>query len=770
MRAELKCLAYIGFSEDAETFMYWGVNGTYPEEDKELNEYWNFTHKDGRVYALSVLSISKVSRRFLNVPIECHVMSLDGIEVGTVWLREADHNDFYTSVSLCLAASMMILTLMACFFFFRVDLVLAYRKLQRHFTKQQAPDGKLYDAYVSFLHPDPLSSAETASFALQILPGELETKHGFSLYIRGRDDCPGEAVHDAIAATVSQCRRLIIILSSVVKSSADGKTEEEEALLYINQLGYEHKVGLHDALTQNSPRVILVEIGGPVDYSILPESLRYIKRKQGVLKWKKPSPKSHKLTRLWSNINFWKNLSKMDTSRIVFLFFMVIPTCSETVEPNCMDNERTLCKLVEGEALYFVHMNLDDTNVTQKNFTWYKTDPNFEYISTDENDNVHYHGGSLLFLNVLPENAGFYTGRYTDPSGECENFHLEVKVFKFRNNTELFYGSVDHADQNKEIQRVAYRTPVVVSPSKNNKGQFADEGLGIKLNCSVFCGTNLKKVCQAIWRLPFDQTDGYKQDTKYDSKSGLSTAILTIDKVSAQDFKAEFKCIGDGFYKEVKETLTLKRRESIVPLLSGGLTVFFLCVLAAGLVKYFAIDLALFIRPYFPQSSHNKDVRVYDAYVVYQTHDLDKATEDTLCQFITKSLPSVLEEKCGYRLFIHGRDDIPGEDLLELVEARMKQSRRLMVILSPGSGSESDITDQDPTWPQNSVIGGFDWQLPIVRQRQTLPAESLHSLAVKVNAPRSLLPQSPQKSNQATLVSPSSFTPRTSQRAVNHRQ
>lgn len=55
-----------------------------------------------------------------------------------------------------------------------------------------APDGKLYDAYVSFLRPDTLSSAGMASFALHILPEVLENQHGYSLYIRGRDDCPGE--------------------------------------------------------------------------------------------------------------------------------------------------------------------------------------------------------------------------------------------------------------------------------------------------------------------------------------------------------------------------------------------------------------------------------------------------------------------------------------------------------------------------------------------------------------------------------------------------
>ncbi|XP_075961138.1 interleukin-1 receptor-like 2 [Anarhichas minor] len=304
---KLECLALIGFSEDSETSMFWTVNDEDTDEHEELKDSWNFVPRRGHVYGQSTLSISKVRRQFLNVPISCWVLNSAGHKHGSVWLQEADHSALYTQVALGLSASLAILLLAAAVLVFKVDLVLAHRKLMRHFSKQ-APDGKLYDAYVSFLPPDALSSAETASLALQILPEKLERQHGYSLYIRGRDDCPGEAVHDVIAATVRKCRRLIIILSPEVKSSADGKTEEVPLRNNENELCYEQKVGLYDALTQKDPRVILVEIDGPVDYSCLPESLRYFRRKQGALKWKKSSLPTNKPNKLRSNRNFWKNL------------------------------------------------------------------------------------------------------------------------------------------------------------------------------------------------------------------------------------------------------------------------------------------------------------------------------------------------------------------------------------------------------------------------------------------------------------------------------
>jgi len=70
-----------------------------------------------------------------------------------------------------------------------------------------ASDGKSYDAYVSFLQSDNLSLDKAATFALQILPEELEQKHGYSLYIRGRDDCPGEGQEQTLVISQAICNK-----------------------------------------------------------------------------------------------------------------------------------------------------------------------------------------------------------------------------------------------------------------------------------------------------------------------------------------------------------------------------------------------------------------------------------------------------------------------------------------------------------------------------------------------------------------------------------
>lgn len=54
-----------------------------------------------------------------------------------------------------------------------------------------------------------------------------------------------------------------------------------------------------------------------------------------------------------------------------------------------------------------------------------------------------------------------------------------------------------------------------------------------------------------------------------------------------------------------------------------------------------------------------KDGKSYDAYISY-LHGDELGLSSTMT-FALQSLPAVLEELYGYKLFISGRDELPGE-------------------------------------------------------------------------------------------------------------
>uniref|UniRef100_A0A3Q2D6I8 Interleukin-1 receptor-like 1 n=1 Tax=Cyprinodon variegatus TaxID=28743 RepID=A0A3Q2D6I8_CYPVA len=160
------------------------------------------------------------------------------------------------------------------------------------------------------------------------------------------------------------------------------------------------------------------------------------------------------------------------------------------------------------------------------------------------------------------------------------------------------------------LDRPVYRDVEIISPT--SKEQLANKGISIKLNCTVYCGINAQRECKASWYInneQVNQMDGYSETTKleikYPSNNTFYTAILTIKQVSAEDFKHKFMCKGSGFYSANNTTVTLKQRESCIPLIITGICVFFIGVSAAAVVKYFAIDLALLFRPCLSPSRGN---------------------------------------------------------------------------------------------------------------------------------------------------------------------
>lgn len=69
-----------------------------------------------------------------------------------------------------------------------------------------------------------------------------------------------------------------------------------------------------------------------------------------------------------------------------------------------MENRNVL----EGEQFYFVPYEMG-RNLSNDDVKWYKTISPTEAISSDQNQRVHYQGGALLFMDLRPEDSGYYT-------------------------------------------------------------------------------------------------------------------------------------------------------------------------------------------------------------------------------------------------------------------------------------------------------------------------------------------------------------------------
>ncbi|XP_072477678.1 interleukin-1 receptor-like 2 [Notamacropus eugenii] len=175
----------------------------------------------------------------------------------------------------------------------KVDVVLWYRSTFHSTLGKE--DGKLYDAYVLY----PKSKTESQSqdmniLVLKILPEVLERQCGYRLFIFGRDDLPGQAVASVIDENIKLSRRLIIILVSESSSYGLLKNMSEE------------QITIYNALIQDGMKVILIELEKILDYTDMPESIKYLKQKHGVLQWKggyTEGLQSAK-TKFWKNVRY----------------------------------------------------------------------------------------------------------------------------------------------------------------------------------------------------------------------------------------------------------------------------------------------------------------------------------------------------------------------------------------------------------------------------------------------------------------------------------
>ncbi|XP_028851133.1 interleukin-1 receptor-like 1 isoform X2 [Denticeps clupeoides] len=258
------------------------------------------------------------------------------------------------------------------------------------------------------------------------------------------------------------------------------------------------------------------------------------------------------------------------------------------------------------------------------------------------------------------------------------------------------------ASRNFMVEEVSVLHSPVIRLPINRSTVPAQLGSSVQLECRVFCGINVMSQCSIFWERNnsrINKSNGYTERTTRNDKGSESvfSTVLYISSVTQQDLHTHFRCMAMNGMEWNSVTIYLKVEECFFfTLILRCAYVLLVCLLVTMAAKYFAIDLALFLRG----TQQEEDGKLYDAYVIYQP---DSVHDETVSGFLFSTLPTVLEKQCGFKLFIHSRDSLPGEDLAKQVEEHIHLSRRLMIILTSSPYRVQKTTTQ-PTV-------GYDWHM-----------------------------------------------------------
>uniref|UniRef100_A0A8C1MLE8 TIR domain-containing protein n=1 Tax=Cyprinus carpio TaxID=7962 RepID=A0A8C1MLE8_CYPCA len=313
---------------------------------------------------------------------------------------------------------------------------------------------------------------------------------------------------------------------------------------------------------------------------------------------------------------------------VVFFFFFFLDIRCERPD------EKTTLQVRAGESLYLPCPNLQCYKETENSsYVWFRnlsSTKQVEQIGTEESERVHYHHSVLYILWLNLNDTGRYITRWWYEEDNCDEFETDLVVHE-EFSTDLLY----HTMAEKKVS-------------------------------GIYCPVCEDQQGSITWYKNFSLIPNQESDP------------LRIPN-SSKESEGIYTCVCTWEHHGIKHNSSGSRRLIIEGRFITGLW----------------FTLILNCSVYFGQTVCERfyyliltDGKLYDAYVIYQRNNLDEATSKTLSDFVNGSLLTVLESYYGFKLFIHGRDDLPGEDCMNLIETEIQLSRRLIIILTPEASTD----------------------------------------------------------------------------------
>ncbi|XP_050187625.1 interleukin-18 receptor accessory protein [Myiozetetes cayanensis] len=228
----------------------------------------------------------------------------------------------------------------------------------------------------------------------------------------------------------------------------------------------------------------------------------------------------------------------------------------------------------------------------------------------------------------------------------------------------------------------------------------AELGKPLELECRVQFGFETVSPMRVTWNRNNEENINEKlnQETSVYPK-GLKGHILlhvaTLKEVTEKDLRSNFTCFAENSVGNATAVIQLKRKQRVLFLyvLCSAISTLFAFVLCTAFIYQHWIEIVLMYRSYLVHNESSGDGKEFDAFVSYAK--LDSSERDcTLIseeKFALELLPDMLENKFGYKLCILERDILPGGAYTDEVVTAIKQSRRVIIILSPAYVSGPSI-------------------------------------------------------------------------------
>uniref|UniRef100_A0A8C0BZX0 Interleukin 1 receptor type 1 n=1 Tax=Buteo japonicus TaxID=224669 RepID=A0A8C0BZX0_9AVES len=368
------------------------------------------------------------------------------------------------------------------------------------------------------------------------------------------------------------------------------------------------------------------------------------------------------------------------------------------------------------------------------NLTWYKVG-NQTAVPRDKFSRIHQQNNLIWFLPAMLEDSGDYecvirkactkVTVFERIDGLCLNEKFAVKEVIFTSSSaKVVCPHLDYFRNDKNIQpvhwykdcqllegkRFAFSSTdlIIFNVTVHDQGNYTCETTytynGKQYNISRDISLTMETpivMLELLVMKPFQKGLWFygsicrlldREETSYDGRP-VHCVKLIILEVNSEDYEQPFVCQASNAFGQVASYIILKLPD-IKRWLTGGLvSLLILTFITSIIYKIFKIDLVLWYRNSVCAFASKEetfvfvlDGKIYDAYVLY-TKSSGGRSFYRLETFVHSVLPDVLEQQCGYNLFILGRDDLLGEAVVSVTDETLKQSRRLMIILGSETSS-----------------------------------------------------------------------------------